>query len=128
MLQLLRESNSLVRIRVFPMNPRDQIPGIWRRRYAVPRAAALVAPGLAARLPRDEEEQAARIKNLAADTELKEQAFAHARVQLGLAIATVIVALGTLLVAALGVYLNHRDTPLPRGAFIFGAPVLNRMV
>jgi hypothetical protein len=122
MMQLLRETDSMQAIMAVSMNPSDWISGIWRLKRAAAPASALPPPALGPRLPRDEEEQAERIRNLAADTDLKIQALAHARVQLFLAFVTVFVALGTFLVASLGVYLTHRSAPSPHYIVIFVTP------
>jgi len=104
------------------MNQRDWISAIYRRKLVGQVAPAWVfAPHATAPagLPKDKEEQEARIRNLAADTKLKEQALAYGRIQLVLAIVAVVAALGTVLVGAVTVYLDHRGTPKANDALIF---------
>jgi hypothetical protein len=74
------------------------------------------------RLSKDIQEQDERIKNLAADTALKLQSLANANIQLFLAIATVVAALGGVIVGGAALYLDHKQDPHPPSTFIFLNP------
>jgi hypothetical protein len=113
------------------MRQREWISAVWRlKRVAAaarPASLALRAPTMP-RLPRDDDEQAERIRNLAADTALKLQSIDHAKIYLRLAVLTVFLALGSLLIAAASLYLTHNGPPKSHNPSISGAPHQENMI
>jgi hypothetical protein len=67
-------------------------------------------------------EQQERINNLEIDTALKLQTIKIAKAQLFIALATVLVALGGVVIGGLTLYLDHREASEPHNTFIFSTP------
>jgi hypothetical protein len=70
----------------------------------------------------DRAEQYARLNNLKADTALKLQALNSAKAQIFLALITVLVAVGGLVIGAMTLYLDRHPPPEPHNTFIFLTP------
>ncbi len=73
-------------------------------------------------------EQQERIGNLEADTALKLQTMTIAKAQVFIALLTVLVALGGVIVGAMTLYFDRHAPPAPHNTFIFLSPDHNTVL